>query len=188
MFANRLKRLFVGFLQSHSYFESKHVLMRFYDHNIDTEICNFSNEDWEKIFPHSDVSLLKKWTLYNDRVILSCFDNETLQLFGFIVITEFEQPRNQVFFDGGTWKNTVKSSLLVYEGLYRILAFLVENKFDIEVTCMKNNIRADLLQKHFGFVEYKTDDNLSYKYLDVSKFNSSDIPGHLELCFSHLSK
>lgn len=140
------------------------------------------------IFPNVDETIFKEFAEIDDRLILSCFEKGDSHPFGFLIIIESEDSKDKIVFHGGTWKHECKYTLFAYEGLYKAIHFLVNKGFVILTSCHRNNTKADLLQKHFGFVEYKTDDILSYKYLNVSKFNSSDIPGRLELCFSHLSK
>ena len=183
-----VKSIFNDYFREHKYLYSQHVELRPYNLDTDSIIGSFSDCDWEEIFPGIDEASFNIWSKCGDRIILSCIDKELQQLFGVLVITDSIRSENSVCFHGGTWKHERRYSLLAYEGLHKVLQLLLANRFEVLTTCNKTNLRADMLQKRFGFVEYKIDDYLSYKYLDVDRFKKSDIPICLDRCFLNESK
>lgn len=178
-----VKSIFNDYFREHKYLYSQHVELRPYNLDTDSIIGSFSDCDWEEIFPGIDEASFNIWSKCGDRIILSGIDKELQQLFGVLVITDSIRSENSVCFHGGTWKHEKRYTLLAYEGLHKVLQLLLANRFDVLTTCNKTNLRADMLQKRFGFVEYKIDDYLSYKYLDVDRFKKSDIPICLDRCF-----
>lgn len=179
---NSIKNLFNNYFRENIAFDSKHVSFRQYEPQTDLIVSSFNSEDWNEIFPGLTEDSFISWAYNNDDVFLSCIDIVKQELFGILVLIDSDEIKNGVCFHGGTWKHERRYTLLAYEGLYRVIQFLVVNEFKVLTTCNKTNLKADLLQKRFGFVEYNQDGILSYKYLDLDKFANSNIPNILERC------
>lgn len=186
MAISKIKRTFTEFFQEHDHFESQQVCFRLYNPSTDSIFDSFSPSDWELMFPNSNEETFNKWSQLDNRVILSCFDRFTNLLFGVLVLINTKNPDNGIYFHGGTWKKEVRFSLLAYEGLHFILQLLIDKGFEIYASCAKVNIRADMLQKQFGFIKFFTDSGYSYKYLDLEKFSKFDIQKRINLCLSKL--
>lgn len=183
-----IKNIFKDYFKKEGDFESKLVLLRPYNPNSEQIVCSFTCEDWNQIFPNFTENEFNSKVNSDDCVILSCIDKETQELFGFLVVEDCDWGYKSVRFHGGTWKHERRYSLLAYEGLHYVLKFLLHNEFEIFVTCNKNNSRADLLQKKFGFVEFDCNDTLSYKVLDTEKYKNNKILSQIEHCFDCLSE
>lgn len=179
----KINQIFSELFSANEFFESNHVRMRPYKIGVDNISTLFNQDDWNMIFSNSDRSTLDRWSMLDDRIVLSCFNKDTHLLFGFIMIFQPRNGDNDVWFHGGGWLHNRKTSLLVYEGLYKILEFLIEKRFNVHVSCLKDNVNADLLQKRFGFVEFAADDKVSFKRLDRGRFEKSRIPNRVEKCF-----
>lgn len=180
-----IKSIFCHFFNEHDHIESKHVSFRLYNPKTDEIIPNFNVEDWGQIFTDVNETMLKEWTVYDDRVLLSCIDKEKNQLFGILVIFETNKSEKSICFHGGIWRHNRRSIMLAYEGLYKMIQFLLDNGLEVLTTCKKTNKRASMLHKQFGFVEFGDDDILSCKYLDVKEFESNNLPRRLEKYFLH---
>lgn len=180
----RIKQVFTDLFRVNEFFSSNHVNMRLYKNGVDNISMLFTPDDWKMIFSDNDRNTIDRWSMLDDRVVLSCFNKDTNLLFGFIMIFQPRERDNDVWFHGGGWLHNRKTSLLIYEGLYKILEFLIEKNFIVHVSCLKENVHADLLQKQFGFVVFATDEKALYKHLDRERFKNCDIPNRLEKCFN----
>ena len=170
-----IEDIFYQYFQSHSYIESDRTVLRVYDPDKDCVFKNFSNEDWYQIFPDIDEETFNQWTYYIDRVILVALEKTNDQPFGVICIQESHITPLLVCFHGGVWEHNVKNMLLEYEATDNILHFLVNNGFEVFVTCFKDNKKADRFQKSLGFEEFQQDETLSYKSLNIDKLNTNII-------------
>lgn len=182
----KIKQVYVDYFLNNEFFSSCHVEMRPYNTEIDTFSTKFSQEDWNLIFPGRERSILQEWIELDDRIVLSCFEKQTKEPFGFIILFQPHPDNDDLWFHGGTWLHSRKSALLVYEGLYMILSFLIDNGFNAMTSCYKINKRADALQRHFGFVEFFIDEESSYKQLDKELFANNGISGVLKRCFAQI--
>lgn len=183
-----VKRVFIDHFNEDQIFNSELVSFRQYHPVNDSIIYNFSSEDWENIFPGVDEKEFNIWTKCDDRIVLSCINRERQELFGLLVITDSILSNKAICFHGGIWKHDQYTTLLAYEGLDKILQFLVDNEFDVYVTCNVSNIQADRLQRRFGFEEYDVKNGVSYKNLDIEKFRHCDILQHLQRCMALVNK
>ena len=129
--------------------------------------------------------LFKEFAEIDDRLILSCFEKGDSHPFGFLIIIEYEDSKDKILFHGGTWKHERRYSLLAYEGLYKAIHFLVNKGFVILTSCHRNNTKADLLQKRFGFVEYKTDDE---KALEAALSGDDAVKNYSMMCYDSATR
>lgn len=186
MKARRIKQIYIDYFRNNASFSSCHVEMRPYNIKVDPLSTKFSQEDWNLMFSGRERSILQKWTELDDRIVLSCFEKQTKLPFGFIMLFQPHPDNDDLWFHGGTWLHSRKPTLLAYESLYKILSFLIDNGFNVRASCYKINKRADALQRHFGFVEFVTDEESSYKQLDKDLFANNGIRGILERCFAQI--
>ncbi len=186
MGAWRIKQIYLNHFRDNEYFSSCHVEMRPFNAAEDAISTMFSQEDWNYIFSSQDRTILQKWVERDDRVVLTCVDKQTKQIFGFIALFQPRIEDNDVWFYGGTWSHNRMSALLAYEGLHEILRFLSSNKFNIRAGCYRINKRSEALLRHFGFIEITADEDCSYKQLDHNKFANNGIEDILKRCFARI--
>ncbi|MBO4722376.1 MAG: hypothetical protein J5629_05530, partial [Muribaculaceae bacterium] len=156
-----------------------------YKAKSDEITSHFLQKDWLQILPNVNENILIDMSEAENVVILSAFDKDMCQLFGVIVLME---QNNRISFHGGVCKHDSYHTLLAYEGLNEILHILVDNGFDVYVTCNETNVQADRLQRRFGFVEYEAKQGVSYKHLDVERFLNCDISQHLTRCMAQKTR
>ncbi len=156
------------------------VNFRRYNPATDEIVSHFSDDDWKNIFTGVDEKRLKLWNqIAIDRILLIAEDPLHNQPFGFICIIEDKNNFGSVLIHGGIWERNTHTMMLLFRGLNSIINILLNEKFIIELQCYSNNKKADRMQKALGFVEYKHDKRLSYKKLDINKFNANIINGRL---------
>lgn len=171
-----IKKIFNEYFVHHSYIENDRIMLRLYNPDEDEIYSKYSPEDWNMIFYNVDEKSFKEMgRQFIDRVILVAIDKNDDNPFGFICIQESHDIPMEVCFHGGTWRHDTKSILLEYNATDCILQFMLDKNFNIKTTCYISNIKADRFLKSLGLVEYKVDEKLSYKYLDISLFKSNII-------------
>ena len=170
----QIKEIFKDYFEHNPYIENERIALRPYNPDSDIIYSNFSSVDWNMIFSDIDEDDFKDMgKFYIDRVVLVAIDKKDGYSFGFVCIQESHEVPMEVYFHGGTWGHDIKNILLEYLATDCLLQFLLDNDFSIRATCFITNKKADRFQNSLGFIEYKRDGNLSYKYLNIPAFKSN---------------
>lgn len=171
MHSFNIKRIFQDYFKNNQTIENDRVVLCVYDPYVDNIFPHFTKRDWSMIFTDVDEEDFKEMgEFYIDRIILIANEKKSNIPFGFICIQESHDTPMEVFIHGGTWEHNTKQILLEYSATDLILQFLIDNNFDVKATCFLTNDKADRFQKSLGFVEYKCDEQLSYKQLRLANY------------------
>lgn len=151
------------------------MYFRLYDPNEDVIIKRYNKEDWNHIFRNVTESELKELAECVNVIILIWCDSLTESPRGMLYLQESYPIPGKISFHGGTWDHNPVFFQDIFRSLLCMFQFLFQFCDIITTTCEINNRHADKFQKSFGFTETHRDHFISYKFLDIRKFQESVI-------------